>query len=167
MEEPCPLLQAVGAFDNLVSQGAEAVRTSPCENCGPTAVFHNRYAQRVFRVTFLDNQTIIKQRFAKRYRHPELDSKITRTRLTGVRSANPLLPLLAVAAQGFPLLQEARALLKARKLGVAVPTLFFVDTQSSSLYMEFVPGPSAKQLLFSGLDAAGTPLRPPPRNSIQ
>ena len=44
--------------------------------------------------------------------------------------------------------QEARALLKARKLGVLAPLPLHVDTQASVLYMTFVPGLSVKQRLF-------------------
>ena len=37
-----------------------------------------------------------------------------------------------------------------------VPTLYYVDTESNSLYMELVPGSSAKQHIQSaGMDAAG------------
>ena len=42
-------------------------------------------AQRVFRVTFLQRPAIAKQRFTKRYRHPELDARLTKSRLHGVR----------------------------------------------------------------------------------
>ena len=42
-------------------------------------------AQRVFRLTFLQRAAVAKQRFAKRYRHPELDARLTKTRLAGVR----------------------------------------------------------------------------------
>jgi hypothetical protein len=42
-------------------------------------------AQRVFRINFLQRPAVAKQRFAKRYRHPELDARLTKTRLQGVR----------------------------------------------------------------------------------
>ncbi len=51
--------------------------------------------------------------------------------------------------------QEARSLLKARKLGVATPVLYHVDTRASCLYMEFVPGRVVKEQLYAGLDSAG------------
>jgi TP53 regulating kinase-like protein len=57
--------------------------------------------------------------------------------------------------------QEARSLLKARKLGVATPVLYHVDTRASCLYMEFVPGMLVKERLFAGLDSAGAPLAQP------
>jgi tRNA A-37 threonylcarbamoyl transferase component Bud32 len=51
--------------------------------------------------------------------------------------------------------QEARSLLKARKLGVAAPVLYHVDVAAACLYMEFVPGAMVKDRLFAGLDADG------------
>ena len=41
--------------------------------------------QRVFEVLYLNKPTIIKQRFKKKYRHPTLDTKLTKQRLTQVR----------------------------------------------------------------------------------
>ena len=41
--------------------------------------------QRVFRVTFLSRPAVAKQRFSKRYRHPDLDVQLTKSRLQGVR----------------------------------------------------------------------------------
>ena len=52
-------------------------------------------------------------------------------------------------------MQEARSLLKARKLGVAAPVLYHVDAAAACLYMEFVPGASVKDRLFTGLDDQG------------
>lgn len=46
--------------------------------------------------------------------------------------------------------QEARSLVKARKLGVHCPTLLHVDTEMSCLYLEKVPGQMVKELLYSG-----------------
>jgi hypothetical protein len=46
-------------------------------------------AQRVFRINFLQRPAVAKQRFAKRYRHPELDARLTKTRLQGVRPPPP------------------------------------------------------------------------------
>ena len=119
-----------------------------------------RYApQRVFRVTFLQRPAVAKQRFAKRYRHPDLDARLTKTRLLGVRARRATRPASVCArvrrAADRATPQEARSLLKARKLGVATPVLYHVDAQAACLYMEFVPGPMVKERLFAGLDAAG------------
>ena len=52
-------------------------------------------------------------------------------------------------------MQEARSLLKARKLGVATPVLYHVDPRAACLYMAFVPGTVVKERLYAGLDATG------------
>lgn len=48
-------------------------------------------------------------------------------------------------------------MLKACKLGVLAPTLYYVDAESSSLFMEFVPGISVKERLHQGLSKDGAP----------
>jgi len=90
----------------LLSQGAEA---------------------RVFTTTFLGKPCVVKQRFKKKYRHPVLDQKLTRSRL----------------------LAECRSLMKARILGVQAPTVLFVDKPSASIFMERVEGKSLKEVLKS------------------
>ncbi|KAK3255403.1 hypothetical protein CYMTET_35414 [Cymbomonas tetramitiformis] len=100
-------LEALGAYDKLVAQGAEG---------------------RVFEVLYLKKPTIVKQRFKKKYRHPELDAKLTKQRFTS----------------------EARSLLKARKLGIHVPAIYFTDAQNFCIYMEKIQGQSVKAALFNG-----------------
>ena len=84
---------------------------------------------RVFAVTFLNRPAIVKQRFKKTYRHPTLDAKITRARLVG----------------------ETRALVRARRLGVPTPSLFYVDKRQNAIYMERVPGRPLKELIREGM----------------
>ncbi|XP_020839402.1 EKC/KEOPS complex subunit TP53RK [Phascolarctos cinereus] len=81
----------------LVKQGAEA---------------------RVYRGRFLGRAAVIKERFPKRYRHPTLDSQLSRRRT----------------------LQEARALLRCRRAGILAPVVFFVDYTSNCLYLEEIEG---------------------------
>ena len=61
-ETAVDLIDKLGGYENMISQGAEG---------------------RVFAVTFLTKPAIVKQRFKKTYRHPTLDAKITRARLVG------------------------------------------------------------------------------------
>lgn len=102
------LIEKLGGYDNMISQGAEG---------------------RVFSVQFLQRPTIVKQRFKKTYRHPTLDAKLTRSRLN----------------------TEARSIMRARKLGVVTPTLYYVDTQQSAIYMEQVQGRPLKELIRAGM----------------
>lgn len=115
----------------LHSQGAEAVsgrwrRSATAFLDSFPSIFMT--LQRVWEGRFLGRDVIVKERFAKQYRHPALDAKLTGQRLR----------------------QEARAMLRARKLGVPAPVLYSVDTATASLYMERVPGHSLKTLLHGG-----------------
>lgn len=79
---------------------------------------------RVWATTFFSRPAIIKQRFNKKYRHPTLDAVLTTQRLKS----------------------EVRSMIKARKLGVAVPLPFYVEHTAGAIYMEHVQGQSLKQV---------------------
>ena len=68
--------------------------------------------------TFLGQKAVLKERFSKTYRHPELDSRLTKDRFKG----------------------EVRSLLRCKTLGIRTPTLYYVDVDSSSFVMEPLPG---------------------------
>jgi TP53 regulating kinase-like protein len=87
----------------------------------------NLLLQRVWEGKFLGRDVIVKERFNKLYRHPTLDSKLTSQRLR----------------------QEVRSMLRARKLAVPAPVVYHVDQDTSSIYMERVPGHSLKTVLQS------------------
>lgn len=82
--------------------------------------------QRVYRRSFLGRTCIVKQRFEKKYRVPELDRRITPRRVQ----------------------LEARVMVRCQKLGIDVPTLYRVDLDSYSLFMEDVDGVTVKQHLL-------------------
>ena len=65
---------------------------------------------------FLSKKCIIKERFEKKYRIKELDKKLTKNRM----------------------LNESRNIARASKLGVNVPTLYFVDLIERKIYMEYI-----------------------------
>jgi len=81
---------------------------------------------RVYESTFMGRKVVVKERFSKKYRHSVLDAKLTQRRLYG----------------------EARTLAKARKLGVATPALYALDSVTRSLTFEFVEGPLVKDILL-------------------
>ncbi|XP_017296882.1 EKC/KEOPS complex subunit TP53RK [Kryptolebias marmoratus] len=81
----------------LVKQGAEA---------------------RLYRTRFLGKPTIVKERFPKRYRHPELDEKLTHRRTV----------------------QEVRSILRCRRAGISAPVVYFVDYTSHCIFLEEVLG---------------------------
>lgn len=108
---PAAASQQSAEFDSsrykLHSQGAEA---------------------RVWEGTFLARPAIVKQRFSKKYRHPQLDAKLTVSRLK----------------------QEVRGMMRARKQGVHTPVLYQVDHATACIYMERIEGHSVKTLLHQG-----------------
>jgi len=77
----------------LVKQGAEA---------------------RLYTGTFLGQEVVVKERFSKKYRLPELDATLTKDRHKA----------------------ECRALLKCKSLGVPVPTMYLCDNKESIIVME-------------------------------
>eukprot|EP00891_Asterochloris_glomerata_P003059 jgi/Astpho2/3059/Aster-03363 len=119
----------------LVSQGAEA---------------------RVFETQFLGRPTIIKQRFSKQYRHPTLDAKLTTSRLKQVCKEHHVLLAVATASpqpaspSAACLLQEVRSILRARKIGVACPVVYYVEQEAATIYMEQIQGRSVKALISEG-----------------
>merc|ERR1719391_1611318 len=81
--------------------------------------------------TFLGgNRAVLKERFAKKYRHPELDAKLTKDRFRG----------------------EIRSLVRCKTLpGIRTPTLYFVDPEKSLFVMEFVEGVTCRDYIKSNL----------------
>ncbi|KAI8068483.1 tp53rk protein [Gongronella butleri] len=69
---------------------------------------------------------IAKERFKKTYRHPDLDKQLTAKRVT----------------------QEARSLHRCFKAGIDTPTVYLVDVQKSTIYMEHIVGTTVKRQLL-------------------
>lgn len=76
---------------------------------------------------FLGRPAIVKERFAKAYRHPVLDRKLNSQRLAS----------------------EVRCIAKCRGAGVDVPCVYFVDTVGLKIVMERVQGVTVKEFLWS------------------
>merc|ERR1719411_1334543 len=71
---------------------------------------------RMYSGSFLGQSVIVKERFSKKYRHPELDKQLGKDRHKA----------------------EARALMKCKQIGVQAPSLYLCDNQSHLLVMEEV-----------------------------
>ena len=65
---------------------------------------------------FLSKKCVVKERFVKKYRVKELDQKLTKNRM----------------------LNESKNIARASKLGINVPTLYFVDLIERKIYMEYL-----------------------------
>mmetsp|Transcript_18499 Transcript_18499/g.51820 ORF Transcript_18499/g.51820 Transcript_18499/m.51820 type:complete len:231 (+) Transcript_18499:120-812(+) len=105
-DSPEPLGLAAGPRE-MISQGAEG---------------------RVFKTMFLQRPAIAKERFRKKYRHPTLDAKLTKSRCNG----------------------EVRSMARARKMGLRTPVIYLVEQEANTIYMEFIDGVSVKEVLQSG-----------------
>ena len=82
---------------------------------------------KVWATTFLGKDTIIKQRFSKKYRHPTLDATLTTQRLKA----------------------EVRCMVRARKLGVRTPVPYYTEIAAASIYMERIRGCTMKQVRWA------------------
>jgi len=81
---------------------------------------------------YLGQRAIIKERFAKKYRLPELDVRLTRERLRA----------------------EARSLVKCKTLGIKTPVLYHVD--QSCIVMEYLNFPTARDYIKTILEDGKT-----------
>ena len=71
---------------------------------------------RIYGCKFFGKPCILKERFTKKYRVAELDHKITQQRIN----------------------QEARTMARCRRHGIACPSVYHVDNEKKSIYMEHV-----------------------------
>lgn len=80
----------------------------------------------------MGRKAVEKARLSKGYRHPQLDADLRSARTRA----------------------EARLFREARMLGVPVPIIYDVDLRGNKIVMEYVDGPTAKEVLSSGGDEA-------------
>ena len=92
---------------------------------GSTEILGHGAEGRVFAGTFHGRPVVVKERAPKRYRVPELDTKLTRQRV----------------------IQEAKCMAKCRRMGVLTPALLLVDKTTNSIVMERVLGKTVKAML--------------------
>ncbi|KAJ3663962.1 hypothetical protein Zmor_008175 [Zophobas morio] len=69
---------------------------------------------RIFKGTYLGKPTIAKERFVKKYRHPDLDSSLTRERIKS----------------------ESRSIIRCKNAGIRTPALYLVDFNRRIIFME-------------------------------
>ncbi|CAG9325800.1 unnamed protein product [Blepharisma stoltei] len=88
---------------------------------------------KVFLGKLFGEDVVIKERIARKYRHPLLDAKIRQKRI----------------------LQETRNMGKARKEGVPIPAVLFVDAANCVIFMEKItPGITVKEFLLKAQDVS-------------
>ncbi|WVR03354.1 Kae1-associated kinase Bud32 [Kwoniella sp. DSM 27419] len=127
----------------LIKQGAEAkvyaleglvpaptvYWPSSSGSSGPSSSHHHASSS-TSHPTAPPSEVILKHRFRKTYRHPQLDQSLTATRL----------------------IFEARSLARAAKAGVVVPKVVWVDDRGGVLGLERVDGWSVREILGGGAE---------------
>lgn len=88
---------------------------------------------RVYIADWLGQSVIIKERFAKKYRHPELDAHITKERIKA----------------------EARALTRCRSLGIRTPAIYDVDIEKRELVLENITNSTTVRNYISSANEKG------------
>jgi len=71
---------------------------------------------RLYTGKFLGQKSIVKERFSKKYRHPQLDDRLTKDRLKG----------------------EVRSLMRCKMANIRTPTIYYVDMKNGILVMEYL-----------------------------
>lgn len=90
----------------------------------------NFSVQIVWHGVFFGENVVVKQRFAKAWRHTTLDNRLISRRTSA----------------------EVRALAKVPSVGVPVPRVRFVDARQGIIVMTAVPGRTIKAVLKDGVD---------------
>lgn len=82
---------------------------------------------------YLGRPTLIKERFTKTYRHPDLDTSITKERIKN----------------------EARSIVRCKTIGVKTPALYLVDFDRRRIYMEhFENSFTVKDFIFNTMSTS-------------
>ena len=71
---------------------------------------------RLYTGSFLGQKSIVKERFSKKYRHPQLDERLTKERLKG----------------------EIRSLMRCKMANIRTPTIYYVDMNNGLFVMEYL-----------------------------
>lgn len=96
-----------------------------------SALLIKRGAEAVLRLTeWRGRKAVEKSRVVKGYRDAGLDAELRASRIK----------------------TEVRLFREARRLGVPVPIVYDVDLEENKITMEFVEGPTVKEVITSGLD---------------
>jgi len=85
---------------------------------------------KIYKATFYGKPAIIKERFSKKYRHPDLDNQI---RTNNVK-------------------MEVKCLTKCRKMGILVPSVYLVQPDECIVIMEFLDGITVRDYLLTHQD---------------
>ncbi|XP_044270519.1 EKC/KEOPS complex subunit TP53RK [Tribolium madens] len=92
---------------------------------------------RIFKGVYLGKPTIAKERFVKKYRHPDLDSHLTKERIKS----------------------ESRSIIRCKSAGIRTPALYLVDFNRRTIFMEYFENSIAvKDFIAKASDDVGNKL---------
>eukprot|EP01083_Nonionella_stella_P110248 322431_1 len=86
---------------------------------------------KVYKSQYDGRPTVVKYRFAKKYRHPQLDLKLRRNRSK----------------------KEQKCIGKAKEAGIQVPELYYYDKHNCAIHMQWIDLPIVKTVLMEYYDA--------------
>ncbi|RZF39644.1 hypothetical protein LSTR_LSTR001165 [Laodelphax striatellus] len=87
---------------------------------------------RLYKGIYLQKLTIVKERFKKQYRQPDLDNFLTKDRIKS----------------------EARSMIRCKEAGVRTPALYLVDLERRRIFMEYIDNSvTAKQYINSLIES--------------
>ncbi|CAB3229355.1 unnamed protein product [Arctia plantaginis] len=86
-----------------------------CEDLKHLKILKQGAEARLYVCNYLGRPTLIKERFTKKYRHPDLDTVITKDRIKN----------------------EARSIVRCKTANIRTPTLYLVDFDRRRIYMEY------------------------------
>ncbi|KAG7531576.1 hypothetical protein FFLO_04235 [Filobasidium floriforme] len=138
MSQTSPTLQLIERAE-LIKQGAEArVYKLPVYFPEPSIRWPSKLRKLAEETPQASSSTqsssptplLLKHRFPKTYRHPHLDSLLTRQRIQS----------------------ESRSLLRCLKAGITVPLLRMVDVEAGMVGMEWIDGWSVREVLGGGAE---------------
>ncbi|KAG8234297.1 hypothetical protein J437_LFUL014459 [Ladona fulva] len=78
---------------------------------------------RIYVGKYLGKLTLVKERFEKKYRHPDLDASLTKDRIKA----------------------EIRAIMRCKIAGIPTPAIYLVDLERRSIFMEYIKGLTVKE----------------------
>ncbi|OII72826.1 uncharacterized protein cubi_03696 [Cryptosporidium ubiquitum] len=111
---------SVGFFINNLLIEMEVIPSEYCEKL----IFQGAEA-RIYETTLLNKKVVIKHRFEKKYRHPQLDKSLRTSRI----------------------LRESRNLVRCNQKGINCPNVHFVDVDNGIIIMDYIQGTTLNDYL--------------------
>ncbi|KAK6629175.1 hypothetical protein RUM43_002992 [Polyplax serrata] len=88
---------------------------------------------RIYVETYLGKEMLVKERFQKNYRHPELDNHLTRERMKA----------------------ECRNIVRCKQFGIKTPAIYYVDLPKRLIYLEYFKSSTTVKEYFEVLEKNG------------